>query len=199
MSSGRRRRATLRGVQTPTGTADIPGSIAGQRFVHTLRARFAETDAMGVVHHGAYPLYLESARVEYLRSLGQPYGVIRAAGIDFAVVELVVGYRRPIRFDDLVSVAVTVSSVTRATFDMAYELSVEGSSCATARTRHAAVGPDGRPRRLPAWVVDMARAAPGLLPGAPVPGTATAGPAGNRRAPRSPAELGDPAPPGAWR
>ena len=47
-------------------------------YVHELRVRFAETDAMGVVHHAAYLPYLEEARVAYLRAKGRPYGEIRA-------------------------------------------------------------------------------------------------------------------------
>ena len=46
-------------------------------FHHHLRTRFAETDAMGVVHHAAYLPYLEEARVAYLRAIGRPYGTVR--------------------------------------------------------------------------------------------------------------------------
>ena len=42
-------------------------------FAHRIRTRFAETDAMGIVHHAAYLPYLEEARVAYLRQLGHPY------------------------------------------------------------------------------------------------------------------------------
>ena len=35
---------------------------------------------MGIVHHAAYLLYLEEARVEYLRHLGHPYGEVREGG-----------------------------------------------------------------------------------------------------------------------
>ncbi|MCP4055406.1 MAG: acyl-CoA thioesterase, partial [Mesoflavibacter sp.] len=31
-----------------------------------IRVRYAETDQMGVVHHGNYALYLEMARIEWL-------------------------------------------------------------------------------------------------------------------------------------
>ena len=41
-------------------------------FVHRLRTRFAETDAMGIIHHAAYLPYLEEARVAFLRQLGHP-------------------------------------------------------------------------------------------------------------------------------
>ena len=49
---------------------------ADYSFVHGLRVRFAETDAMGIVHHSRYLPYLEEARVEYLRSLGHPLSLI---------------------------------------------------------------------------------------------------------------------------
>ena len=32
-----------------------------------IRVRYAETDQMGIVHHGNYALYLEMARIEWLR------------------------------------------------------------------------------------------------------------------------------------
>jgi acyl-CoA thioester hydrolase len=130
-------------------------------FRHRLRTRFAETDAMGVVHHAAYLPYLEETRVEYLRSIGHPYDAVRAAGDDgtgpeasreFPVLELSVQYRRPLRFDDEVDVALHVGAVTRTTFQIAYLLTVGGELRATAVTVHGCVDGRGRAHRLPAWV-----------------------------------------------
>ncbi len=136
-------------------------------FTHRLRTRFAETDAMGVVHHAAYLPYLEAARVEYLRSIGHPYGAVRAARHDgdsdgdasreFPVLELSVQYRQPLRFDDEVDVALRVGAVTRTTFQIAYLLSVGGDVRATAVTVHGCIDGRGRPSRLPAWVREPAR------------------------------------------
>jgi acyl-CoA thioester hydrolase len=53
-------------------TFDPPRDAARYEFGHRLRVRFAETDAMSVVHHAAYLPYLEVARVEYLRDRGHP-------------------------------------------------------------------------------------------------------------------------------
>jgi acyl-CoA thioester hydrolase len=126
-------------------------------FHHRLRVRFAETDAMQVVHHGRYLPYLEEARVEYLRHLGHPYTRWRADGVDAAVLEVFVQYRRALRFDDVVDVHVALGSVTRATFQMAYLLTTDDSPAATAVTVHGAVTADGRATRLPAWLVEMGR------------------------------------------
>jgi acyl-CoA thioester hydrolase len=121
-------------------------------FTHRIRTRFAETDAMGIVHHAAYLPYLEEARVEYLRGLGHPYDEVRRDGFNFAVLEAVVQYRRPLRFDELVDVRLRPGAVSRATFQLAYLLTVGDDVRATAVTVHGCVDVDGKATRLPAWV-----------------------------------------------
>ncbi|HEY3484222.1 MAG TPA: thioesterase family protein [Ilumatobacteraceae bacterium] len=130
-------------------TADYP-------FSHRVRVRFAETDAMGVVHHSRYLPYLEEARVAYLRHLGHPYQEQRDAGVDFAVLEAYVQYRAPLRFDDEVDVHLVLAAATRASFQMAYLLATGGSPRAAAVTAHGAVDPDGRATRLPSWLRELA-------------------------------------------
>jgi acyl-CoA thioester hydrolase len=129
-------------------------------FAHRLRTRFAETDAMGVIHHAAYLPYLEEARVAYLRAIGHPYDSVRAGsgggsdgGRDFAVLEASVQYRKPLRFDDEVEVSLRVGAVTGTTFQIAYLVSSGGEARATAVTVHGCVDGRGRPTRLPAWIV----------------------------------------------
>jgi acyl-CoA thioester hydrolase len=127
-------------------------------FAHRLRVRFAETDAMAVVHHGRYLPYLEEARVEYLRHLGHPYTEWRESGVDAAVLEVFLQYRQALRFDDVVDVHVRLAGATRTTFQMAYLLARDGAPVATGVTVHGAVTATGRPTRLPAWLVEMGRA-----------------------------------------
>ncbi|MCB0955721.1 MAG: thioesterase family protein [Ilumatobacteraceae bacterium] len=129
-----------------------PGDYA---YTHRLRVRFAETDAMGIVHHSRYLPYLEEARVEYLRALGHPYAELRKDGVDYAVLEAYVQYRQPLRFDDEVHVHLRLGGATRATFQMAYLLTVDGQPRATAVTVHGCVNPDGRPVRMPSWLLDL--------------------------------------------
>ncbi|MBI4932355.1 MAG: acyl-CoA thioesterase [Actinobacteria bacterium] len=129
-----------------------PGDYA---YAHTLRVRFAETDAMGIVHHSRYLPYLEEARVEYLRHLGHPYIELRAEGVDYAVLEAFVQYRQPLRFDDQVVVHLRLGAATRATFQMAYLLTVDDQVRATAVTVHGCVNADGRPVRMPGWLLAL--------------------------------------------
>ena len=139
---------------------------ADYAFVHRVRTRFAETDAMGVVHHAAYLPYLEAARVEYLRAIGHPYDEVRGTdspdsvpkdGRDFPVLEAWVQYRKPLRFDDEVDVSLVVAAAARATFQMAYLLSVADEVRALAVTVHGCVDRRGRAARLPAWVKEVSQ------------------------------------------
>jgi acyl-CoA thioester hydrolase len=123
-------------------------------FVHRLRTRFAETDAMGIVHHAAYLPYLEEARVAYLRHLGHPYEEVRASGHNFAVLEAAVQYRRPLEFDEIVDVHLRAGALSRASFQLAYLLTVDEDVRATAVTVHGCVDGSGKAIRLPAWVGD---------------------------------------------
>lgn len=123
-------------------------------FVYEARARFHQTDAMGVVHHASYLAYLEDARVEYLRALGHPYERIRREdGLDFAVVEVQLAYLAPLRFDDAFRVHVRTAETGRASFALEYAIERDGATVARGRTRHAVIAQaTGRPARAPAWL-----------------------------------------------
>jgi acyl-CoA thioester hydrolase len=133
-------------------SSDPSTDVADYEFAHRLRVRFAETDAMGIVHHSRYLPMLEEARIAYLRHIGHPYQEIRQEGIDMNVLEAWVKYRMPLQFDDVVDVNVALTSVDRASFQMGYLLTVDGETRATGVTAHGCVTPEGRPVRLPAWL-----------------------------------------------
>jgi acyl-CoA thioester hydrolase len=128
-------------------------------FHHRIRVRFAETDAMGIVHHSRYLLYMEETRVEYLRHLGHPYAEMRNEGLDYAVLECFVQYRQPLRFDELVDVHLVLASATRTSFQMSYLMTVNDGFApivrATGVTVHGCTTAAGRPTRLPAWLADL--------------------------------------------
>jgi acyl-CoA thioester hydrolase len=134
---------------------EAPADPDAYPFAHRVRVRFCETDAMGVVHHASYLAYLEETRVEYLRALGRPYDRLRAEGVEFPVVEAALQYRRPLRFDDVVDVAVMVAHAAGATFQMSYLVTCDGVISATGGTVHGVVDGQGRPTRVPGWLREL--------------------------------------------
>jgi len=69
-----------------------------------IRVRYAETDTMGFVYYGNYPLYYEVGRTELMRSLGIPYADLEAKGIILPVTKIEATYYAPARYDDLLTV-----------------------------------------------------------------------------------------------
>ena len=114
------------------------------------RVAFWQTDAMGIMHHANYINLLEMARVLWMDEHDQPYREWVAQERHFAVTRVDVRYKRAVRFDDPVEVAVWVDTVGGASCRIAYELSSNGDVIATATTEHGMVDGTGRPVRIPA-------------------------------------------------
>lgn len=126
-----------------------------------LRVRYAETDRMGVVYYANYLVWCEVGRVELLRALGRSYAVLEAQGMGLAVSEATVRYLAPARFDDLVRVETTLTSVrSRAiTFDYLITNAESGTRLATAHTALVSIDGDGRLAAIPPIVRDALVAA----------------------------------------
>jgi acyl-CoA thioester hydrolase len=141
---------------------DPPLDPARYPFAHPVRVRFAETDAMGVVHHASYLPWLEEARVALLAEAGHDYASVHRDGLDLAVVDVRARYRRAVRFGDPVTVRAGVALVTRSLLQIAYLVEVDGEAVASATTVHACVDGGGRPVRVPDWLAAIGEGAVAL-------------------------------------
>lgn len=117
---------------------------------HDLRVIFGDTDQMGVVYYANYLRYFEAARAAYWRALGKSYKDLEAWGVALPVVEAHCNYRSPAYYEDLVSVETRVSELRGASLRFAYRIYRADQLLADGTTRHAVIGPDGRPRAVPA-------------------------------------------------
>ena len=127
----------------------------GARSNVRMRVRFAETDLMGIVHHGSYALYLEQARVEWLRRRGIHYAEWAGRGNHLAVAELHVRFRAPARFDDELDVETTLAQLGAASMRFEYRVTrhPDGTLLAEAHTLLACVDDKGALRRVsPEWI-----------------------------------------------
>ena len=61
----------------------------------TLRVRYAETDAMGIVYHSNYIIWFEVGRGEYMRQQGGDYAHFEAQGYYLPVIEVRARYLAP--------------------------------------------------------------------------------------------------------
>jgi acyl-CoA thioester hydrolase len=116
----------------------------------TIRVRYAETDRMGFLHHAQYFVYFEQGRTELLRKRGMSYREIEDAGHFLVIVDLACKFKRPARYDDVLTLRTTVARVTHVKIEHTYQVLREGTLLAEGRSTLACVDRDGRPQRLPA-------------------------------------------------
>jgi acyl-CoA thioester hydrolase len=114
-----------------------------------LRVRYAETDAMGIVHHATYPVWMELGRSDFLRQLGQSYAEWEARGVRLVVNEIRVRFRSPARYDELVQVHTWLKETGRRRVVFAYRIERAGTLLAEGESIHLVAGTDNRARVLP--------------------------------------------------
>ena len=123
-----------------------------------IRVRFQETDQMGVVHHSNYAVWLEAARVEWMRGRGLSYRELEDSGVSLAVSRLSVTYRRPARFDDLLSIETRLDELRSRRCIFSYRVLIrDGPLLADATTVHVPTDRSGRAVRLPQVWLDAMR------------------------------------------
>ena len=122
-------------------------SLAESRL--EIRVRYCECDPMGVVHHTVYPVWFEMGRTELLRSSGKSYRDFEAEGVFLAVVSLNVKYRRPARYDDLVTLVTVLDDVGGVKIEHSYRLERDGETLVTGTTTLACLDRSGRACPLP--------------------------------------------------
>ncbi|GGM04374.1 acyl-CoA thioesterase [Deinococcus aerophilus] len=136
---------------TRKATAEQPGRSVDT----TIQVRYAETDAMGVVHHATYPVWFEVGRTDLMHALGLPYATVEARGYYLMLSGLNVEYRRAARYDDTLTVTTRVSSLRSRTLSFVYTVMRGSELLATGETRHIATDKTYRPARLPEDVLAL--------------------------------------------
>lgn len=123
-------------------------------YIHHGRVRYAETDAMGVVHHARYIPWLEEARVAMLRAVGHNYRDLEGKGIFLPVIAMELRYLSSLRFDDeyQVEVTATIEGRTKVIFTSRI-LSPAGAVCVQGSVTVACVDRQGKPMRIPAEII----------------------------------------------
>ena len=93
-----------------------------KKFVCQLTTRYAETDQMGVIHHGNYATYFELARIEWLRSLGLSYGKLETQGILLPVLSLSIEFKQPLHFENQIQIEIFLDKDPTSIVDFSYQI-----------------------------------------------------------------------------
>jgi len=98
-------------------------SLQSYQFRHRQRVRYSEIDAQAVVYNSHYLVYYDIGITEYLRqfSFNQVDHAART-GHDFHLVSSHVDYRRPIRYDMEIDIAVAQPRIGNSSITWALAL-----------------------------------------------------------------------------
>ncbi|PTW50186.1 tol-pal system-associated acyl-CoA thioesterase [Rhodovulum kholense] len=116
-----------------------------------VRVYYEDTDLAGIVYYANYLKFIERGRSEWVREIGLDQGRLKAeTGIVFAVRRVEADYLSPARFDDLLTVETDLVRATAARLVLDQAVLRGDTRLFEAQVTLAALGPEGRPARLPA-------------------------------------------------
>lgn len=148
-----------------TSSQEIDGR---QSVSHTFRARYAETDAMGIVHHSSYVVWMEMGRTEFMRAFGFTYRQLEEMGVLLPVLEISVHYKQAAYYDDELRITTWLEELTRVRVKLAYRIErVSDDAVLTeAYSLHTFAAPGGRLIRIThypeAWEKMLRMVPPGM-------------------------------------
>ena len=106
---------------------------------YIIKARYYETDQMGIIHHANYIRWMEEARIDLMNQMGYPYRRFEEMGYLSPVLHAECEYKKSVKFDDEVKIVVSLQEFSRLKFTLKYEiynLSQDGVLSAVGSTRH---------------------------------------------------------------
>ncbi len=120
----------------------------------TLRVRYAETDAQGVVHHANYLTWFEEGRSDFLRQQGGRYSDWEKAGFYAVVASAEVQYKSPAFYEDEITINTKLLRQGSRILEFGYRaVNQFGDLIAEGRTRHVILDRARKPTRLPAGLM----------------------------------------------
>lgn len=117
----------------------------------TFFIRYAETDAMGIVHHSSYIIYFEEGRTNYARLRGSDYATFEREGYYLTVTEVNARYLKPARYGQQITVRCWLSELKSRGLTFSYEIvdSDQKDLLVVGSTKHICITHQGQIARLP--------------------------------------------------
>lgn len=119
---------------------------------YPIRVQYEDTDMGGIVYHANYLRYIERARSDWVRRLGNDQNAMRDRGIVWVVRRIEADYIATARFGDDLMVETTIAGMTNARMEMDQLVSRDGQPIFRARVTAVCMNAAGKPVRLPAEI-----------------------------------------------
>ena len=105
-----------------------------QPFVTRRRVEFGDTDMAGIAHFSNFFRYMEAAETDFLHTLGLSV-TWREGALRFGLprVSVACDFMRPVRFEDVLEIAITVEEVGRKSVKYRFDFRKDGADVAVGR------------------------------------------------------------------
>ncbi len=117
-----------------------------------IRVYYEDTDMGGIVYHANYLRYIERARSEWVRALGNDQNAMRAAGLVWVVRRLEAEYLATAKFEDELVVETRINRLTPARLVMDQLVKRGETDLFRAQVTAVCMTTAGQPVRLPAEI-----------------------------------------------
>ncbi|TDE39716.1 tol-pal system-associated acyl-CoA thioesterase [Antarcticimicrobium sediminis] len=117
-----------------------------------VRVFYEDTDMGGIVYHANYLRYIERARSDWVRQLGNDQNAMRDAGIVWVVRRIEADYITTAKFEDELMVETTLREISGVRLTMDQIVKRGETTIFTAAVTAVCMNAAGRPVRLPAEI-----------------------------------------------
>jgi acyl-CoA thioester hydrolase len=125
----------------------------GERYRHPLRVRYAECDMQGVVFNAHYLAYFDTNMTELWRAAFGSYQAMLDRGVDMVVVDAQLQFRGSARFDEELTLAVSVARMGSTSITTRHEVSRDGELLVEGTITHVIVDRETFAKtEIPGWL-----------------------------------------------
>jgi acyl-CoA thioester hydrolase len=129
--------------------------MVGEPFRHQVRVRYAECDPQGVVFNAHYLAYFDTSITELWRTALGGYQAMLDRGVDVVVAEAQVRFRAPARFDDVLTLEISIRRLGNTSITSAHRIVHDGELVVEGTLRHVLVDrPALTKTAIPDWLRD---------------------------------------------
>lgn len=124
-------------------------------FKQAIHTRYSETGQDGIIHHSSYVVYLEVARIEFLKRNGININALETEKIFCPVVDLSLKYLKPLHSLEEVFIHVFIETFSRVRFSLNYQVLREEVCVAIGTTSHCFVNASFKPMPIPQDILEQ--------------------------------------------
>lgn len=119
---------------------------------YQVRVQYEDTDMGGIVYHANYLRFIERARSDWVRKLGNNQNAMRDAGIVWVVRKIEADYLASAKFEDVLDIETELVSLSGVRLTMAQVVRRGETEIFRASVMAVCMNTEGKPVRLPAEI-----------------------------------------------